>query len=383
MVRNNPPKDRDTGGTLDKILDILDIEGQQEKSAFADENSILIGKDSGLIRKREEEYKSTHKHWVRRNIWLESVESIAQKKREKTIKYLTLPALHRLDVSLFLNEGLIEISKKGTNEPREIYVAAFENDPTKFALMKDQKPSFILFGCGSIEEVLTDSNNKYYNELRDLFPFDVINMDLTTSLTPKHEGPYSKTMEAIETILDLQQGFGIRWALFLTFRNVPDELEEGAQKQLFKNLQNNIDNNPEILEIFQKRYQRNSVQELAKNDMKTCISQAIIKWIIDRAHQHKFKVSSMDICFYPRIKPGIPKYEIYKHVIEFTPAEINTANIPTKNIPTQSWMAKDLKKCIEKHKCKDVEEIIIKLMENAPAKLEELENEVELLCKMV
>ena len=98
MVRDNLPKDGDTDGTLDKILDILDVEGQQEESAFADENSILLGKDSDLIRKRAQEYRDTQKHWVRRNIWLESVKSIAQKKREKTIRYLTLPALHRLDV---------------------------------------------------------------------------------------------------------------------------------------------------------------------------------------------------------------------------------------------------------------------------------------------
>jgi len=249
--------------------------------------------------------------------------------------------------------------------------------------MQAHKPSFKLFGCGSIEEVLTDENNKYYKELRDLFPFDVINLDLTTSLTPKHEGPYSKTMEAIETIFDIQQGYGINWALFLTFRNVPDELEEGARKQLFKNLQNNIDNDPEVLEVFQNRYQKNSVQDLEKSDVKKCISQSIVKWLVDRAHQHKFKAGSIETYFYPRLNPGIPPYEIYKHVIELTPAGINPAHIPTKNIPVQSWMTRDLKKCVEKHKCTDVEEKIIGLLENAPDKYKDLEDEVQSLCKMI
>lgn len=87
------------------------------------------------------------------------------------------------------------------------------------------------------------------------------------------------------------------------------------------------------------------------------------------------------MCYYPRLNPGIPKYDIYKHIIEFTPAEINIAEIPTKSIPEQSWMTKDLKRCIDKHKCRDVEEIVIKLMENAPTEIQELDDEVAALCR--
>ncbi|MCK4249947.1 hypothetical protein KAX97_00755 [candidate division WOR-3 bacterium] len=383
MSKNNASNDSNIDDTVDRVLNILNNEGQQEKSAFDESNSLLIGIDSNLLQKRAEEYKDTEKQWVRRNAWLKTAQSILKKKGGKPIRYLTLPALHRLDVSLFLKEGLLEITKKNEGEAEEIYVAAFENDPTIFALMQQHKPSFKLFGCGSIEEVLTDENNKYYRELRDLFPFDIINLDLTTSLTPKHEGPYSKTMEAIETIFDIQQGYGIHWALFFTFRNVPDELDNGARKQLFKNLQDNIDNNPEVLEAFQKRYQKNSVMELEKSDAKKCISQSIVKWLVDRAHQHKFKAGSIETYFYPRRNTGLPLYEIYKHLVELTPAGINPAHIPMKNIPEQSWMKRDLTKCVEKHKCTDVEEKIIRLLENAPTKIQELEDEVELLCKMI
>jgi hypothetical protein len=297
--------------------------------------------------------------------------------------FLTLPAYHRLDVSLFLKQGLLEITRRYKGEPEEIYVAAFENDPSKFALMKEQSPSFMLFGCESIENVLTDVNNKYYHELRNLFPFDVINLDLTTSITPEHEGPYSKTMDAIDTIFDIQSGQGIEWVLFLTFRNVPEDLEDGARSQLFRNLQTNIDNNPEVLEVFQNRYQKNSVKDLEKSEVKRCISQSIVKWLVDRAHQHKFKVGTMQTYCYPRLNAGLPPYDIYKHIFELTPAGINPANIPTKNIPVQAWMTRDLKKCVEQHKCTDVEDITIRLLENAPAKYKALEDEVEMLCKMI
>jgi len=386
-VSKNNPNDSHTDGTVERVLHILNNEGQQEKSAFEEGNSRLIGKDANLIRKREEEYRDIQKQWVRREVWLKAANSILKKKEKKgnkqRIRYLTLPAYHRLDVSLFLKEGLLEITKRYKGEPEEIYVAAFENDPAKFALMKEQSPSFRLFGCESIENVLTDINNKYYHELRNLFPFDVINLDLTTSITPEHEGPYSKTMDAIDTIFDIQAGQGIDWALFLTFRNVPEDLETGARKQLFKNLQSNIDNYPEVLEVFQKRYGKNSVHDLEKTDVKKCISQSIAKWLFDRAHQHKYKVGSIYTYCYPRLNAGIPPYDIYKYVLELTPTGINPANIPTKNIPVQSWMTRDLKKCVEQHKCTDVEDITIRLLENAPAKYKGLEDEVESLCKMI
>ena len=388
MSKSNPSNDSNTDGTVDRVLNILNNEGQKEKSAFEEGNSLLIGKDANLIRKREEEYRDIQKQWVRREVWLKTANSILKKKGKKgnkqRIRYLTLPAYHRLDVSLFLKEGLLEITKRSKGAPEEIYVAAFENDPSKFALMKEQSPGFRLFGCESIENVLTDKNNKYYHELRNLFPFDVINLDLTTSITPEHEGPYSKTMDAVDTIFDIQSGQGIDWALFLTFRNVPDELEEGARSQLFRNLQNNIDNNPEVLEVFQNRYQKDSVKDLEKSDVKKCISQSVVKWLVDRAHQHKFKVgSSIQVYHYPRLNAGIPPYEIYKHVLELTPAGINPAHIPTKNIPVQAWMTRDLKKCVEQHKCRDVDDIIIRLLEKAHAKYEDLEDEVESLCKMI
>jgi hypothetical protein len=387
VFKNNPVGDSNTGGTVDRVLRILNNEGQQEKSAFEEGSSLLIGKDANLIRKREEEYRDIRKQWVRREAWLKTAKSILQKKEKRgntqRIRYLTLPAYHRLDVSLFLKEGLLEITKKNNGEPEEIYVAAFENEPAKFALMQRQKPGFKLFGCESIENVLTDETNKYYQELRGLFPFDVVNLDLTTSITPEHEGPYSKTMDAVDIIFDIQSGQGIDWALFLTFRNVAEDLEVGARTQLFKNLQDNIGNYPEVLEVFQNRYGKNSVQDLEKSDVKGCISQSIVKWLVDRAHQHKFKVDSIQTYCYPRFNVGIPPYYIYKHILELTPAGINPAYIPTKNIPVQPWMTKDLKKCIEQHQCKDVEDIAIRLMENAPIKIQELEDEVESLCKMI
>jgi hypothetical protein len=218
-------------GNLGRVLSLLDHEAEQENSAFTRDGSMLIGVDPDVIRRREEEYRDPEKQWIRRRVWLELAKSILKTKRESNakapgIRYLTLPAYHRLDVSLMLEEELIEVTRYRDGKPEEIDVAAFENEPTKFGLMKRQMPHFKFFGCANIEDVLTDSSNRYFKDLESLFPFDIVNLDLTTSLTPRHEGPYSKTMMAIEKILDLQCAATTDWALFLTFRNVPADLDD-------------------------------------------------------------------------------------------------------------------------------------------------------------
>jgi hypothetical protein len=199
-----------------------------------------------------------------------------------------------------------------------------------------------------------------------------------------HEGPYSKTMAAIEKIFDIQSGFGIDWALFLTFRNVPDELEAEARKQLFDNLQKNLNDHPIVLEAFQRRYvNKNTVEELEESDIKICTSQSIAKWLVDRAHSHKYKISSMKTFFYTRFNEGIPPYDIYKHVFELTPGDVNVAHIPTKDIPIQAWMIDGLKRCIDQHKCTDVEEQLLRLLNSAPDKFDEIEDEIDSLVRMI
>jgi len=51
VSKNNLSNDSNTGGTVDRVLHILNNEGRLEKSAFEDDNSRLIGKDADLLKK--------------------------------------------------------------------------------------------------------------------------------------------------------------------------------------------------------------------------------------------------------------------------------------------------------------------------------------------
>lgn len=372
---------------VDDVFSTLDYELVQETRTSEGEYT-LLEVDAEAFREREREYKDVEKHWVRTQGWRTVARHISQLKakqgRDPGLRYLTLPAYYRLDVSVLLREDLIEITDRFPDGlVREVYVAAFETDPTKFGRMQGQSPRFVLLGRSSIESALTDPRNEYYHQLRDLFPFDVINLDLTSTLTPQHEGPYSRTMQAIEEVFSLQAGIPTPWALFITFRNMPSEWESEATKQLFSNLQRNIDEFPMVAEAFQNRYQLYNVEQLADSESRICISQSVSKWLTDRAHHYSFSIQQFKHYMYSRYNEGLPTYDIYKHLFVLAPGVIHSGRIPTKGLPSQGWMIENLVSCVQRHHPKNVEEALLAIEDRGKPIIREIQNDIELLCKQI
>lgn len=375
--------------SLDPIASVyakLDAEEEQEK-LVAPGQSTFAEADQTLLRERDREYKDPEKHWVRTSGWLEIARRIAKETQEthtRGLRYLTLPAYYRLDVSLFLREGLLDVMEEDSNgEPLKVYVAAFENDPWKFGRMKSHKPDFALFGLSNVEEALTIPGNKYYHQLLDLFPFDLINLDLTTSLTPTHEGPYSRTLEAISAVFQNQASYGTRWGLFLTFRNLPSEWEPGAVDQLSVNLEDNLRTYPKVMDAFHKRYGKSAVQELMGLDPKECMSQLVVKWLVDRAHHFGFTLERLRVYRYCRYPPKVPHYDIFKLVLVFSRGEVMRAKIPTKDSPRQPWMEDDLAKCITRYKSIDVEAALLEQDDRKLGFIDGMRAEIDGLSRMV
>lgn len=383
-IRENmvPAEDR-----VGEVISGLDDEQVQEQRP-ADETYSLLGVDAEAFREREREYRDIEKHWVRVQGWLAVAKMISENRAKmglsQRLRYLTLPAYYRLDVSLLLREDLLEVTSTFEDgSAHEVYVAAFETDPTKFGRMQGQEPRFTLLGRTPIENALVDPKNDYYHQLRELFPFDIVNLDLTSSLTPIHEGPYSRTLRAIEEVLSLQAGIGTPWALFITFRNLPAEWEPEATRQLFSNLQSNLDTHPPVAEAFHSRYQRFTVTQLAEHDNRVCISQAVAKWITDRAHHHRFDVAQYKYYMYTRYNEGLPPYDIYKHLFVLNPGALHPGTIPTKGIPAQGWMIKNLVNCIERHHPKNVEDALLVIEENGRPIMETIRQDIDELCKQI
>lgn len=372
---------------LDNVYDQLSEEAQQETDSLDQSRGFLSGAQPTLLREREREYDDREKQWIRSNVWLKAARDLAQQTQEidgRRLKYLTLPAYYRLDVSLLLRENLLQVLEySGDGLPRKVGVAAFENDPTKYARMIGHRPEFALFGRCPVEEALTMTTNAYYDELRELFPFDIVNLDLTTSLTPKHEGPYSRTMEAIDTVFRRQADLRTPWGLFLTFRNMPEDWEPIALEQLLDNLQSNLDNYPRVSEAFDKLYQETRVSSLHGRDPKRCIAQSVSKWLVDRANANNLSLDSIFCYHYDRYPLGLPKYTIYKIILVLSRRTLFRGIVPTKSTPRQAWMDDDIVSCVAKHKCLDVEDKLYSISLSVPSIFDDLDREVGELRGMV
>ena len=233
---------------ISAVIQQLSKEAAQDASAKTDAGSYLAEANAEMLRARELEFSDSEKQWVRSHVWLKTAQDIAAFNKHK-LRYLTLPAYYRLDVSLFDRQGILADGVNSAGQ-RMLDVAAFEKEPGKFARMSSQLPTFRLIGQCGVEDAITDNKNPYFKQLADMFPFDLVNMDLTSSLTPKKEGPYSTIMQALDQILRRQRDQIGRWSLFLTFRNVPPDWEPNAVDQLSTNLQENIGDHPEVRDAF-------------------------------------------------------------------------------------------------------------------------------------
>src|SRR5205823_3991821 len=106
--------------------------------------------------------------------------------------------------------------------------------------------------------------------------------------------------------------------------------ESSAVEQLFNNLDANIASHPKIRDAFQDLYGCN-LQQLRTCGVKRCISQAVAKWLVDRAHYFGMRLDSMQCCYYRRLPAGLPPYFITKQAFVWTKGPITTSTIPTKS----------------------------------------------------
>jgi hypothetical protein len=373
----------DSSPQVEALIQQLSQEEKQDEKASASRELLFDELNAGKLREREREYTDVEKHWIRSKAWLKvarELAEVAKKNLRGGLRYFTLPGFHCLDVGLLLREKLLDVDP---NNPGSIYVAGFEADPTKYGLMAGRQPKFKLLANCPVEEALTDTKNPYYSDLQSMFPFDMVNLDLTTSLTPKHEGPYSTTMRAIDCIFKRQSGHPWRWALFLTFRNLHSDWEKGALAQLFENLQNNIAAFPAVREAFFERHRENSVNNLQQRNIESCISQAVVKWLVDRAHSFNIQLESYHCYQYQRYPVPHPKYTICKLVLVFSDGPVSIIQIPTKNTPRQIWMERNLVTCIQQHKPLDVEEKLLDISLNNPQIFDQLKEDVTRLCAIM
>jgi len=114
------------------------------------------------------------------------------------------------------------------------------------------------FWSGTFQDFIKEiSNNRWRREKLkklNLFPFDIYNLDFTSSCIPSTEAPFSRIFEALTKLIELNQREKQDFDLFLTFRAKRSEDNETAVKQLKRLLDKNCKDHPNAKKILEAIY---------------------------------------------------------------------------------------------------------------------------------
>lgn len=370
-----------SNGDVDQFVAELDKEADQEAAATAQDGSYFgdAPGDEVMVR-RAREYDDLPKHVVRRKHWLTVATALHQAKG-KGLRLLTLPGRHALEVALYEKNGLLERTEGGDDTEPEIYVVGFETSPEVFGLLQAGRFRFKRLFDGDLVQALADGNSKHRRELAALFPFDVVNLDLTVNLVAPSEGPNGPVLIAIRECFKLQGAQQHDWALMLTFRAGLAETDQNALDTWRTEFQRNLDEHPAVKEACHAAHGSVSATDLFARNEEEALSQFAAKWIVDQAHAHDWKVVSSKHLRYHRDHPG-GRYSIRKIVFRFSTGTVPRHTIPTRRAAPLAWHIDDLVTVV-RAKSIDIEEAVNRLRTHETY-WKELETEIEeLRARMV
>jgi hypothetical protein len=252
------------------------------------------------------EKRDSRKQFVRRFGWLEVITAYVQGLRDAGVnrpwKYLTLPGRNSIDIGLLWKSEVIDKTSDGRLSVAicdKKYAELVISDLAKFG-------GLLAYSNKPLDEELDEASSA----LKEQFPFDVINLDLTNPLIP---AKHSTNLKIIEWIFKLQKGQG--FLLLLTTR--PDN---GARNRLLTILRQNLQHEEQFKTAYVGRYTRPDPQ-LCLNDY-TAFTQIIFPKALARwARNRGYKTYERFAAKYRRSN----QFDMICHSLEFEPLGIRIA----------------------------------------------------------
>ena len=202
----------------------------------------------------KQDYTGPVKQFVRKHAWV----PVAQSRREivhdegrEYLRYFTLCAEEAIDVRLFRKEKLVESDGRGY--PDVVFCEHFADQYELITARLRRTRGFL----AGFADLVLDRNSPESRNFYSTLPFDVYNLDFTGVCFPTTEPPFSKTLDAIVTLVDrlgrppYQQGFDV----FLTFRADRSSENEDAIKQLKGHVRENERERDWFHNAFVERYE--------------------------------------------------------------------------------------------------------------------------------
>ena len=264
--------------------------------------------------------KDPLKHEIRVNFWSPYIKKL----NKSPIKYLTLYSPPLMDVKYFNKIGLIS----STSEKYEGVVGVTNDGKEYSASISTLKKRLEKLLRGDINKLLSSENDSR-NEVKDLkesFPFDVINLDYTDVLHRLSlESDLSDHFQAIDEILRLQRRKQkTEFVLFITTNVKLNDYNTNFLFTLSKLFDDNIQNTPNFINRLIKKFQCRSAEEFQNKDERNYFSIAIVKFILQFLKRNNYSLSSGDINWI--IRRNSSMLHLAFHIVDFVPPKEKVEN---------------------------------------------------------
>jgi hypothetical protein len=366
----------ENAGGIDEFVLGLDKEEEQEKDIQEDRGSFFFMMDSrDAVLRRAREYDDLPKHLVRREHWLKVAKGL-HSTCKRGLRVLTLPGRYALEIGLYHKHKLLAEIELGDGS-KCVGAVGFENSPESFGILQGSSPKFQRLFAANLIDVINGAEVGAKRELMKLFPFDIINLDLTVNLVAPSEGPYGPVPAAIRECIKLQGAQQDDWALMLTFRAGLTETDMGAIDLWRNDYQKNLDDHPAVKAACFETYGKASAIELFTLDGEEALGQWAAKWIAEQAHVADWKVvETRHLCYARAIDAG-RSYSIRKIVFRFTRHKLPPYVMPSRVTPLVGWQIEDLVQVVKGARSTNVDDHLQALRETKQGYISILEAEIE------
>jgi hypothetical protein len=311
---------------------------------------------------------------VRRELWLKTVKRI-RKAKGAGLRLLTLPGQHLFEIKLYAKEELLE--RLNDDGEERLAVIGFETDPTVFGLLATAGPRLLEVLRGDVLAALTEPKSSNGKVIRTHAPYDVINLDLTTNIATRNDGPYSPFLQGVRECFHIQGAQTGSWALMVTFRAGMMETEPTVIRKLEEFFQKNLDEHLKVREACLDRYQVETAKEVLAKHPEEGLGQITGKWVIEQGHAFEWECTFFRHAAYERAyttATGQQRYSLRKLVFEFSRRLTGRRQLVLGTIPAQSWHGEDLTRLFAATALLDVDEAVAKIK---PEYKRRIEDEIE------
>lgn len=370
---------KQVSSSVDSFMESLDEEHEQEERVREHRDSFFAtAPDNETLVARAREFDDIAKHYVRREYWLATAQAV-HKEKKVGLKLLTLPGRHRLEIEHYRKHGILNISADALTGEQELSVVGFETSPEVFGLLRTSNPRFHRLFQTDLVKTLAAPDSSHYSQLVKLFPFDIVNLDLTANLVSPKDGPYGPVLKAINECLKLQVGQSGQWALMLTFRVGQGDTDPSAIVELTKQFQENIDQHAQFKHACFEQHGLVVAQEIYDKNPYAALGQFAAKWITDQAHVHEWRIIDFKQVHYSREfkKEGkIGTYHIRKMVFRFQRGQMPKYAMPSKQLTLLPWYIEDLVR-VAKSSSVDIDSRVENIGAQKPDFIKSLQEELE------